>query len=248
MRAATLNWNCHNAFADAALITDNGQTIVAPPTPGRDGLSARGRALIREMNRIGVLVDLSHTGYTTQQAVLGAGDGDDSVSAAPVIYSHSSVFALCPHPRNVHDDMLDRVRATDSLVMINFAPDFVSCLPPPDPMTLPELYEPNNTIAQVVRHVTYVGQRIGYDHVGFGSDFDGIETTPRGLERGVADFPKLVGLLLEAGVSDEDVEKVVGGNLLRVWERAEEVAIKMQEDGVPEGVDEIEPLSLEDLY
>lgn len=252
VRAATLTWNCHNAFADAALITEPGEgTVVAPPTPGRDGLSERGRAVVKEMNRIGVLVDLSHTSYATQRAVLGSGSGSSSgfssgeddiegASAAPVIYSHSSVFALCPHPRNVHDDMLDRVRATNSLVMINFAPDFISCLPPPSPSELPELYEPNNTFSQVVNHITYIGARIGYAHVGLGSDFDGIASTPRGLEGGVKDFPRLVEELLERGVGEEEVKGVVGGNLLRVWEDAERVRGEMQGRGVEEGVDDVE--------
>lgn len=233
VRAATLTWNCHNAFADAALISSNstGETIPAPYHRG--GLTAAGRSLIREMNRLGMLVDLAHTSYWTQKAVLSNG-----TSAAPVIYSHSSAFALCQHPRNVHDDMLELVKDTNSLVMINFSPDFISCLPPPNSSVLPELYEANNTLHQVARHVVYVGEKIGYDHVGFGSDFDGIMTTPKGLE-GVDKFPDLVAELLRMGVKDEDVSKVVGGNLLRVWQKAEDVALKMHEEGVLEGEDEV---------
>ena len=233
VRAATLTWNCHNAFADAALITSNttGETIPAPYHRG--GLTPAGRAVIREMNRLGMLIDLSHTSYWTQKAVLG-----DGTSLAPVFYSHSSAFALCPHPRNVHDDMLDLVKKTASLVMVNFSPDFVSCLPPPDAGVLPPFYAPNNTLHQVARHVVYIGQRIGYDHVGFGSDYDGMFSTPRGLE-GVDKFPDLVAELLRMGVSDADAGKVVGGNVLRVWQKAEDVARKMHEDGVLEGEDEV---------
>ncbi len=233
VRAATLTWNCHNAFADAALIPSNttGETIPAPYHRG--GLTTAGRALIREMNRLGMLVDLAHTSYWTQKAVLSSG-----TSLAPVIYSHSSAFALCPHPRNVHDDMLELVKETNSLVMINFSPDFISCLPPPNSSVLPEFYEKNNTLHQVARHVVYVGQKIGYDHVGFGSDFDGIFTTPKGLE-GVDKFPDLVAELLKMGVRDADVSKVVGGNLFRVWQKSEDIARKMHEDGVLEGEDEV---------
>ena len=234
VRAATLTWNCHNAFADAALIPSDQGTVPAPYHRG--GLTPAGRRVIQEMNRLGILVDLSHTSYWTQKAVLSS-----NTSRAPVIYSHSSAFTICPHPRNVHDDMLDLVKHTNSLIMINFSPDFISCLPPPSPSVLPEPYEQNNTLHQVARHVVYVGDRIGYDHVGFGSDFDGIFSTPRGLD-GVDKFPDLVAELLRMGVEDGGVGKVVGGNLLRVWEAAEGVAREMQEEGVPEEEDEVKGL------
>jgi membrane dipeptidase len=233
VRAATLTWNCHNAFADAALIPSNstGETIPAPYHRG--GLTPAGRAVIREMNRLGMLIDLSHTSYWTQKAIMSNG-----TSLAPVFYSHSSAFALCPHPRNVHDDMLELVKKTNSIVMINFSPDFVSCLPPPNSTVLPEFYEKNNTLHQVARHVVYVGDKIGFDHVGLGSDYDGMFSTPKGLE-GVDKFPDLVAELLRMGVSDVDAGKVVGGNILRVWQKAEDVARKMHEDGVLEGEDEV---------
>ena len=238
VRAATLTWNCHNAFADAALIPSFNSTTPGSAIPApyhRGGLTPAGRTVIREMNRLGMLIDLSHTSYWTQQAVLS-----NATSIAPVIYSHSSAFALCPHPRNVHDDMLALVRATGSLVMINFSPDFVSCLPPSPDATVqpPEFYEPNNTLHQVARHVMYVGDKIGYAHVGLGSDYDGMFSTPRGLE-GVDKFPDLVAELLRMGVSDKDAGKVVGGNILRVWQEAEDVARKMHEEGVVEGEDEV---------
>jgi len=232
VRAATLTWNCHNAFADAALIYSQGKSTPAPYHRG--GLTPAGRAVIQEMNRLGMLVDISHTSYWTQKAVLS-----NKTSAAPVIFSHSSAFALCPHPRNVHDDILDLVKETKSLVMINFTPDFISCLPPPNSTVLPEFYAKNNTLHQVARHVVYVGERIGYDYVGFGSDFDGMgELTPEGLD-GVDKFPDLVGELLKMGVSDKDAAKVVGGNLLRVWETAEAIAKSLQHKDLQEGEDEV---------
>lgn len=231
VRAATLTWNCHNAFADAALISSRSGTTVAPYNRG--GVTSIGRKVLREMNRLGMLIDLSHTSYWTQKAVLS-----NRTSLAPVIFSHSSAFALCQHPRNVHDDILELVKETKSIVMINFTPDFISCVPPPDPSVMPEFYEKNNTLHQVARHIVYIGEKIGYDYVGLGSDFDGMEKTPVGLE-GVDKFPDLVAEILKMGVSDTNASKVVGGNLLRVWETAEEVARKMRRDGVLEEEDAV---------
>jgi membrane dipeptidase len=234
VRAATLTWNCHNAFADAALIWSKGESTVAPYHRG--GLTPAGRKVVHEMNRLGMLVDISHTSYWTQKAVLS-----DATSAAPAIFSHSSAFSLCPHPRNVKDDILDLVKSTKSLVMVNFSPDFISCLPPPDPLTLPELYAANNTLHQVARHIIYIGEKIGYDYVGLGSDFDGMgPLTPKGLD-GVDKFPDLIAELLKMGVSDKDAAKVVGGNLLRVWKTVEAVAEKLQAKE-HEGEDDVKKL------
>ena len=233
VRAATLTWNCHNAFADAALIPSNDTGATIPAPPHRGGLTTAGRKVIKEMNRLGILVDLSHTSYWTQKAVL-----TNNTSLAPIMFSHSSAFSICPHPRNVPDDILDLVKATNSIVMINFTPEFISCLPPPNSSVLPELYPKNNTLHQVARHVVYVGERIGYDHVGLGSDFDGMFMTPEGMD-GVDKFPDLVAELLRMGVSDEDAGKVVGGNILRVWKAAEQVSRKMHEDGILEMEDEV---------
>ena len=231
VRAATLTWNCHNAFADAALISSRDGTVVAGYHRG--GLTSAGRDVILEMNRLGILVDISHTSYWTQKAVLSNG-----TSKSPVIFSHSSAFAICQHPRNVEDDILDLVKATKSLVMINFSPGFISCLPPPNSSVLPEFYEKNNTIQQVAKHIVYVGDRIGYDYVGLGSDFDGMgDLTPRGLE-GVDKYPALVAELLKVGVTDKDAAKVVGGNLLRVWRDAEAVAQALQ-GKILEGEDDV---------
>ena len=231
VRAATLTWNCHNAFADAALIWSKGDISVAPYHRG--GLTDAGRDVVQEMNRLGMLIDVSHTSYWTQKAVLSNG-----TSAAPVIFSHSSAFALCQHPRNVQDDILDLVKKTSSLVMVNFSPAFISCLAPPDPLTVPEFYEKNNTLHQVARHITYIGDRIGYDFVGIGSDFDGMgELTPKGLE-GVDKYPDLIAELLHMGVSDKNASKVVGGNLLRVWREADKVAAELKAKE-HEGEDEV---------
>ena len=230
VKYATLTHNCHNVFADAALITDSsGTTIAAPPLWG--GLSEKGQLTVKEMNRMGMLVDLAHVSKNTMLDVLGARPGKGLGSVAPVIFSHSSAYALCPHPRNVQDDVLQLVRKTNSIVMVNFSPDFISCMPSNSSTGIPDYYPPNSTLHQVAKHVNYIGDLIGFDHVGLGSDFDGIPSTPEGLDD-VSKFPNLVGELLEMGVSDEDMAKVVGGNVLRVWADAEKVALKMQKDGV----------------
>jgi membrane dipeptidase len=205
VRAATLTWNCHNAFADAALIMHNGSTTVAPYHRG--GLTPAGRQVVREMNRLGILVDISHTSYWTQKAVLSNG-----TSAAPVIFSHSSAFSLCPHPRNVQDDILELVKDTKSLVMVNFSPGFISCNETSSPLELPEFYGKNNTLHQVARHIVYIGEKIGY--------------------------PDLVAELLRMGVSDTDASKITGGNLLRVWREAEVVSQRLQTE-IDEGEDEV---------
>ena len=206
MKYATLTWNCHNAFADAALITNSsGQTVAAHVYWG--GLSEAGQVMITEMNRLGMLVDLSHVSKDTMLDVLGARPEKGSGSIAPVIFSHSSAYALCPHPRNVQDDVLRLVKKTNSIVMVNFSPDFISCLPSDSETGIPDFYPPNATLHQVARHVTYIGDLIGYDHVGLGSDFDGIAMTPKGLDD-VSKYPELVAELLKMGVSDVDAAKV----------------------------------------
>lgn len=195
--------------------------------------------MVREMNRLGVIVDLAHTSVGTMLDVLGAGAGEWEGSRAPVIFSHSSAYALCPHPRNVPDAVLDAVKRKRGLVMVNFNPEFISCVEAPDREDgLPEFYPGNSTLLQAVRHVLYIGERIGFEHVGLGSDFDGIEQTPEGLED-VSKFPDLVAELLRQGVSDEDAAKIVGGNMLRVWREVEDVAEEMQNAGEPVLEDEL---------
>jgi membrane dipeptidase len=226
-RYVTLNHNCPNKYSDAALWERPFRK--APPYWG--GVSVAGRDMVHEMNRLGMLVDLSHTSDDTQIDVLGGGKRWTG-SRAPVIFSHSSAYALCPHPRNVKDHVLQLVRKRDSLVMVNFAPDFVSCVESGNENGLPSYYPGNSTLEHVVDHIMHIGELIGYDHVGIGSDFDGINSTPRGLED-VSKFPKLIEELLRRGVSDQDAAKVAGGNILRVWKAAEDVAAEMQAANAP---------------
>ena len=194
------------------------------------------------MNRLGMLVDLSHVSKQTMLDALGARPEKGRGSVAPVIFSHSSAYALCPHPRNVQDDVLQLVKKTNSIVMVNFSPDFISCLTSQSETGIPDFYPPNATLHQVARHITYIGNLIGYDHVGLGSDFDGIQSTPKGLDD-VSKYPDLVAELLDMGVSDMDAAKVVGGNILRVWGDAEKQAVRMQRDGVLPAQDYIEKIS-----
>ncbi|KAI9832373.1 MAG: hypothetical protein M1819_004361 [Sarea resinae] len=241
VRYSTLTHNCHNRFADAAVVTDaDGRTVASTPHWG--GLSQDGRDVVREMNRLGMIVDLAHVSQNTMLDVLN-GDPENhwNGSLAPIIFSHSSAYSVCPHPRNVPDNILHLVKKTNSLVMVNIAPDFISCVPSPDSTSgIPDFYPPNSTIQQVVRHITHIGALIGYDHVGIGTDFDGILSTPKGLED-VSEFPMLVAEMLRAGISDSDAAKVVGANLLRVWSDVDDIAIKLQQIMQPVE-DRLEPI------
>jgi membrane dipeptidase len=227
VRYATLTWNCHNKYADAALEMSNDWKIRVA-TPYWHGLSPAGRDLVVEMNRLGMLVDLAHVSVETMRDVL-IGNGTDAWkgSLAPPIFSHTSAFAICPHPRNVPDDILYLVKKRNSIVMVNFNPEFVSCIPGKAPNDVPELYPQNSTLHQVVRHIRHIGELIGYDHVGLGTDYDGIESTPKGLED-VTKFPDLIAELLNQGISDRNVAKIVGRNILRVWQEADKVATMLQ--------------------
>ncbi|KAF1355271.1 putative dipeptidase [Delphinella strobiligena] len=239
VRYGTLTWNCHNRYADAALVSnDKGETVVAEPL--WNGVSAEGRALIGEMNRLGMMVDLSHGSVNTMRDVLGAGSHSKTWkgSLAPPIFSHSSAYAICPHPRNVPDDVLQLLKQKRGLVMVNFNPDFISCKPSNASSGLPEFVNETSTLLQVVKHITYIGDLIGYDHVGIGTDYDGIPTTPRGLED-VSKFPDLVAALLDAGVSEHDAGKVVGNNLLRVWGEVDAVAAELKRRGIRPLEDEV---------
>ncbi|KAF8469157.1 renal dipeptidase family [Kalaharituber pfeilii] len=214
VRYVTLTHGCNNKYADSA--------TAAKPRWG--GLSPDGWKIVKEMNRIGMMVDLSHVSTGVMRDVLS-----EKGSRAPVIFSHSSAYAICPHPRNVPDDVLKLVKLNKGIVMVNFYPRFVSCGPGKKPE--------DATLEMVADHIEHIGKLIGWDYVGLGSDFDGIESVPAGLED-VSKYPKLIEELLRRNVSDNDVEKVVGRNLVRVWEKVERVATQMRsveplEDEVP---------------
>ncbi|KAH7118722.1 putative dipeptidase [Dendryphion nanum] len=250
IRYATLTHNCHNIYADSAMTELPNATVQATPRWG--GVSVLGQKLVREMNRLGILVDLSHTSADTMRSVLGAhSNGNSTVpngttptwegSLAPPIFSHSSAFGLCPHPRNVPDDVLHLVKAKGGVVMVTFWAGFISCQwanGTPVKGELPVIYRPNVTVAQVVKHIRYIGELIGYDHVGIGSDFDGTPTAIMGLDD-VSKFPALVEEILNQGISENDARKIVGGNLLRVWRAVDGVANELQSNGALPAEDDL---------
>ncbi len=239
-RYMTLTHSTNTAWADAA--TD---------APAHDGLTAFGIEVVREMNRMGMLVDLSHVSPDTMRSALAA-------SQAPVIFSHSSARALVDHPRNVPDDILRLLAANGGVVMANFAPAYVSEArnrwqadraaevtrfnsPPfaglyigqPDRAKAAlaawdaEHPRPITTLAQVADHIEHIRQVAGIDHVGLGSDFDGIPDAPVGLE-GVDRYPMLLEELMRRGWSDADIAKLAGENLLRAMAAAETVSVKLR--------------------
>lgn len=232
VRYATLTWNCHNRYADAAVVSIDGESVASKPYHG--GVSKAGRELILEMNRLGMMVDLSHVSVDTMRDVLGGSAAQKgwNGSIAPPIFSHSSAKALCPHPRNVPDDILELVKEREGVVMVNFSPDFVSCKASDAESGMPDFVNETNTIEHVAEHVMHIGDLIGYDYVGLGSDFDGIPTTPRGLDD-VSKFPDLIQLLLDKGVSEEDAGKIAGRNILRVWHEVDKVAARLQKEMDP---------------
>ncbi|CAG8070513.1 unnamed protein product [Penicillium salamii] len=225
---ATLTHNCHNRYADAAVLEVPGGVKKAEPL--WHGVSEEGERLVYEMNRLGMIVDLAHVSADTMRDVLGAGKSEWTGSRAPVIYSHSSAYAICPHPRNVPDDILELVREKNSLVMVNFSPDFISCIASDNADEMPTLDPTHATLSRVADHIMHIGNLIGFEHVGIGSDFDGIPTVPQGLED-VSRFPALIAELLKRGLTDSQASKVAGGNLLRVWKAVDEVALEMQAEG-----------------
>jgi membrane dipeptidase len=235
-RYMTLTHSSNTAWADSA--TD---------TPVQHGLSPFGVEVVHEMNRLGMLVDLSHVSPQTMRAAIAA-------SAAPVMFSHSSARALVDHPRDVPDDVLGLVAKNDGIVMVNFYPGYVSEArnrweadraaeearynsPPFSGLYIgqPERAKealaqweaqhpkPAVSIDQVADHIDHVRAIAGIDHVGLGSDFDGIPEAPTGLG-GVDRFPALLVVLLRRGWSDSDVAKLAGGNFLRVMAAVENIA------------------------
>jgi membrane dipeptidase len=212
-RYMTLTHGGNNDWADSA--TDD---------PVHDGLSAFGEEVVREMNRLGMLTDLSHTAPSTMHDVL-------DVAEAPVIFSHSSARGVTDHPRNVPDDVLTRLPENGGVVMITFVPTFIST----EVREWGQLSEaeragrptPRATIDDVIRHIEHVRDLAGIDHVGIGADFDGITAVPVGLED-VSTFPALFEELARRGWSEADMRKLAGENVMRAWREAEEAASRIQ--------------------
>jgi membrane dipeptidase len=233
VRYMTLTHNRSLPWADSA--TDD---------PISGGLSPFGREVVREMQRLGMLVDLSHVSPGTMRDALDAAEG-------PLIFSHSSALAICDHPRNVPDDILARLPANGGTCMVNFVPAFVSqaCRDwergfaedarqrgfdfknVPGRGQAKELRQewiakhprPAVKLAEVANHVEHVREVAGVDHVGIGSDYDGVDWLPEGLED-TSTYPALIAELLRRGWSEEDCGKLASGNIIRTLRAAEETA------------------------
>jgi membrane dipeptidase len=212
-RYMTLTHSANTPWADSA--TDK---------PEHHGLTPFGEQVVREMNRLGMLVDLSHTSPETMHAAL-------RVTQAPVIFSHSSARALNDHPRNVPDDVLAKIPANGGIVMVTFVPQFISAEVREYDALSDEQKRgrpvPRATMAQVADHIDHIRKVAGVNHIGIGSDFDGITAVPQNLED-VSKYPVLVAELLRRGYTKDDLKKILGQNILRVMRQAEQVAARLQ--------------------
>ncbi|WP_371662016.1 dipeptidase [Streptomyces sp. NBC_00280] len=231
VRYLTLTHNDNVAWADSA--TDE---------PGVGGLSEFGREVVREMNRLGMLVDLSHVAATTMRHAL-------DTSVAPVIFSHSSSRAVCDHPRNIPDDVLERLPGNGGMAMVTFVPKFVlqaavdwtaaaddnmrahgfhHLATTPEAMKVHRAFEESNprpvaTVSTVADHLDHMREVAGIDHLGIGGDYDGTAFTPDGLGD-VSGYPNLIAELLDRSWSKADLAKLTWGNAVRVLGAAEDVA------------------------
>ncbi|MGW5633435.1 dipeptidase [Streptomyces sp. NPDC003832] len=235
VRYLTLTHNDNVDWADSA--TDE---------PAVGGLSAFGREVVREMNRLGMLVDLSHVAATTMRDALDA-------TSAPVIFSHSSSRAVCDHPRNIPDDVLERLPANGGVAMVTFVPKFVlqaavdwtaaaddnmrahgfhHLETTAEAMAVHRAFEERNprpvaTVATVADHLDHMREVAGIDHLGIGGDYDGTAFTPDGLDD-VSGYPNLIAELLDRGWSHADLAQLTWKNSVRVLSAAEDVARGLQ--------------------
>lgn len=233
-RYMTLTWNNSTSWASSAADETSGKLPF-----GTKGLTEFGKQVVRKMNQLGMMVDISHVGEQTFYDVI-------RTTTKPVIASHSSVYSLCPHPRNLKDDQIKAIGKNGGVVFINFYSGFIdssymrrknlvmqnhkkevdSLVALKWPMyQVEDLFfkkYPSETqslrppLSKLVDHFDYIVKLIGVDHVGLGSDFDGIESAPQGLN-GVEDFPKITEALMLRGYSKTSIKKILGGNFIRVF-------------------------------
>ncbi|MBI4550754.1 MAG: membrane dipeptidase [Candidatus Latescibacteria bacterium] len=187
VRLVGITWNNSTDWADAA----------ADATPSHDGLTEFGRQVIQEMNRLGMLIDISHAAATTVEDIL-------VVSTHPIVASHSDAAALNPHFRNLTDDQIHAIARNGGVIGVNFFTAYLQA----NAREVP--------IDRLIDHIDHIVELAGPDHVALGSDFDGVPWTPTGLED-VAGMPRVTEALLQRGYSEEDIRKILGGNFLRVF-------------------------------
>lgn len=229
---------CHNETLD--------WVDSATDAPRHGGLTKFGEAVVLELNRLGIIVDLAHTSPNVMHQVL-------DLSRAPVLFSHNNAFSLCDHPRNAPDDVLDRIRSKKSVIMATFVPDFISQASRDWARPLKDQFgkssflvnhdeaiaeqtkrmgpQPRATLKQLCLHIEYIVSRTGLNHVGIGSDFFG-GATPEGLED-VSRFPHLIAELVERGWSDDAIAKIASGNFIRLFKAVERTGKALAEAEAP---------------
>jgi membrane dipeptidase len=254
VRYMTLTWSNSNGWADSS-----GDANDPKVTHTKDGLSDFGKDVVYEMNRLGMMVDISHVSDKTFYRTI-------IISRAPVIASHSSARALCNAPRNMDDNMLRAVGQYGGVVMVNFYSAFLSedyrkaeaaqqpaidqavaqataklkAEGKPVPNELAEQIAksytakiPRPPLSILIDHIDHIAKIAGIDHVGLGSDFDGISSTPEGMDS-AADLPKITQALMARGYSAADMDKILGGNFLRVFAKVQAVSKQLQSENRPQ--------------
>ena len=206
VRYMTLTWSTTTSWADSA--TDE---------PRHGGLSEFGRQVVEEMNRIGMICDLSHVAPSVMHQTM-------DITDKPVLFSHSCAMELNDHPRNVPTDVIDRLPDNGGVLMITFVPSFVSAERSAWVKAGEQGTPPEVTVAQVADHCDFVRQRVGIDHVGLGSDLCGTDSMPSGLDNAAA-YPNLFAELKRRGWSDEDCEKIGWRNAMRVLQAHEDAYV-----------------------
>ncbi|XP_076064497.1 uncharacterized protein LOC143038817 isoform X2 [Oratosquilla oratoria] len=222
VRYLTLTHTCSTPWAECARVKETDEEDPNAPR----GLTHFGKTVIREMNRLGLMVDLSHVSQATMRVAL-------EVTKAPVIFSHSSVYAICKSPRNVPDDILQKVAENGGIVMVSFYNHFLTC-------------SKDASVQDVIEHINHVRKIAGVDHVGIGADFDGVDRLPKGLED-VSRYPYLFAeLLSDPSWNPEDLAKLAGRNLIRVMRKVEEVGSELRKKGIPPLEEEVPVSQLQD--